>query len=264
MTRVAVVGHVEWVTFAAVERLPAPGDIVHATETWDEAAGGGGVAAVQLARLAGRCDFLTACGDAAAARLRDLGVRVHAAQRPTRRAFTHTEATAERTITVLDERVVPQIADDLPWPDLAACDAVYFTGGDAGAARAARAARLLVATPRAFDALGDVEVDVLVMSGNDHQETAWADGLRARRRVLTDGARGGRWIGEGPGGTWAAAPLPGPAVDAYGCGDSFAAGLTYGLARGDDIQGALDLAAQCGAACLTGKGPYGADLRALA
>ena len=38
MTRVAVVGHVEWMEFARVPALPAPGDIVHATEVWEEAA----------------------------------------------------------------------------------------------------------------------------------------------------------------------------------------------------------------------------------
>src|SRR6478609_11113642 len=61
--RVAVVGHVEWVELARVERVPAPGQIVHALEAWDGPAGGGAVAAVQLARLAGECLFLTALGD---------------------------------------------------------------------------------------------------------------------------------------------------------------------------------------------------------
>ena len=51
--RLAVVGHVEWVEFARVEHVPEPGDIVHALETWEEAAGGGAVAAVQLANLNG-------------------------------------------------------------------------------------------------------------------------------------------------------------------------------------------------------------------
>ena len=64
--RVAVVGHVEWVQFARVERVPRAGEIVHAHETWDEAAGGGAVAAVQLARLAGGgADFFTALRAAA-------------------------------------------------------------------------------------------------------------------------------------------------------------------------------------------------------
>jgi ribokinase len=80
--------------------------------------------------------------------------------------------------------------------------------------------------------------------------------------VATLGARGGRWTGaEGRTGTFQAAPLPGPPVDAYGCGDSFAAGLTFGLGRGDSIEEAVALAARCGAVCLAGDGPYGAQLR---
>ncbi|MGN6189452.1 MAG: PfkB family carbohydrate kinase, partial [Conexibacter sp.] len=82
-----------------------------------------------------------------------------------------------------------------------------------------------------------------------------------RATVLTDGARGGRWEdADGASGTWAAAELPGPPVDAYGCGDSFAAGLTYGLAAGMELPAALQLAARCGACCLTGRGPYAAQL----
>jgi len=41
--RVAVAGHVEWIEFARVERVPAPGQIVHALEAWAEPAGGGAV-----------------------------------------------------------------------------------------------------------------------------------------------------------------------------------------------------------------------------
>ena len=58
----AVVGHVEWVEFARVERVPLPGEIVQASESWAEAAGGGGVASVQLAELAGACTLFTALG----------------------------------------------------------------------------------------------------------------------------------------------------------------------------------------------------------
>jgi ribokinase len=56
--RVAVVGHVEWVEFARVERVPRPGEIVHALETWEEPAGAGR-SRCQLARLAGSCLFFT-------------------------------------------------------------------------------------------------------------------------------------------------------------------------------------------------------------
>jgi ribokinase len=49
-------------------------------------------------------------------------------------------------------------------------------------------------------------------------------------------------------------------VDAYGCGDCFAAGLTFGLGRGDSVEDAVAFAARCGAAVMTGRGPYAAQL----
>lgn len=273
--RVAVVGHVEWLDFAVVERVPVAGEIVTAGEWFELPAGGGAVAAVQLRKLAGAALFLTALGDdergrRAADGLRgEHGVELHAAvrDRPQRRAFTHLDAAAERTITVLGERLVPHRADPLPWERLAQVDGVYLTGGDGAAAQAARAARVLVATARAADTLldGAVVPDVLLASGRDEKERAGLETLPPPRlaTVLTDGARGGRWeAAGGVGGSWPVASPPGPPVDAYGCGDSFAAGLTYGLAAGMDLADALALGARCGAACLTGRGPYAAQLSA--
>ena len=49
-------------------------------------------------------------------------------------------------------------------------------------------------------------------------------------------------------------------MDAYGAGDSFAAGVTTGLAAGLPIAEAIRLGARCGAACMTGRGPYSAQL----
>ena len=54
---------------------------------------------------------------------------------------------------------------------------------------------------------------------------------------------------------------PGPVSDAYGCGDCFAAGLTYGLAAGKPVDEAVALGAQCGAAVLTGAAPTGTSSR---
>jgi ribokinase len=128
-----------------------------------------------------------------------------------------------------------------------------------------------VASPRAGEVLGHgVELDALVLSGADAIERHEAErvGAQARLVVSTDGARGGAYSERAGGsGTWSAARLPGAPVDAYGCGDSFAAGLTYGLGAGLDVPAALALAARCGATCLTGSGPYehqlrGADVRA--
>ena len=61
--RFAVVGHVEWVTFARVPHIPRSGDIVHAHDAFEEPAGGGAVAAVQLARLDGGALLITALAD---------------------------------------------------------------------------------------------------------------------------------------------------------------------------------------------------------
>ena len=270
----AVVGHVEWVDFAVVPRVPVAGEILEARETFAAPGGGGAVAAVQLARLAGpETLFLTAVGDD------DLGERTvdeltgtygvptHAAVRggkPTRRAFTHLDDAHERTITVTGERLVPHGDDDLPWDRLEGAGAVYFTGGDAEALRRTRAAvRHVVVTPRAGAALAGagVEIDVLVASAHDATERAAAEALDPppHHVVLTEGTAGGGWTGA-TSGRWAAAAQPGPIVDAYGAGDSFAAGLTFALGGGASLQEALDLAARCGAQCVTGRGPYGSQL----
>jgi ribokinase len=270
--RVAVVGHVEWIEFAVVERVPSPGEIVHVLDAWEEAAGGGAVAAVQLARLAGECLFLTALGDdarghRAKAELEARGVRVEAAWRPEpqRRAFVYLDARAERTITVIGDRLGPHADDPLPWSELQQVDAVYLTAGDPEAVRAARSARKLVSTVRALDALREarIELDVLVSSANDPGERFSAGDLDPAPLLVarTDGAGGGSLVAaDGSSSGWSAAPLPGPPVDAYGAGDSFAAGLTYGLADGRSAQEALELGARCGAACVTGRGPYEGQL----
>jgi ribokinase len=271
--RVAVVGHVEWIEFARVEHVPKPGEIVQALEDWVEPGGGGAVAAVQLARLAGECLFLTALGDddlghRAKRELEALGVRVEAAWRsePQRRAFVHVDAAAERTITTIGERLGPRGDDPLPWAELEGADAAYLTAGDAAAVRAARAAGNLVSTVRAVDPLAEagVQIDVLVSSAHDAGERYQPGDIAPPPRVVarTAGAAGGSLeTADGTTSTWAAPPLPGPPVDAYGAGDSFAAGLTFGLAEGRSAEEAAALGARCGAACLTGRGPYAGQLR---
>ena len=61
---------------------------------------------------------------------------------------------------------------------------------------------------------------------------------------------------DGDAGAWPAERPPGPAVDSYGSGDAFAAGLTYGLGAGLPPGEAAALGARQGALCLTGRGPY--------
>jgi ribokinase len=270
---VAVVGHVEWVEFAQVDHVPAPGEIVHATHTWDEPAGGGPVAAVQLAKLAGGCTLFTALGDddlghRVPGELARRGVRVEAVFRPTpqRRGFTFLDAAGERTITVIGERLGPNGDDPLPWHELATTDGVYFTAGDDGALRAARQARRVVATARVFDHLvqAGLPLDAVVASSKDRNEPYVPGRLDPAPGlvVLTAGAEGGSYeLADGSRGRFDAAPLPGPVSDAYGAGDSFAAGLTYGLAAGLGPLEAIALAARCGAAAMTGRGPYEGQIR---
>jgi ribokinase len=129
------------------------------------------------------------------------------------------------------------------------------------ALRVARRARVLVATSRELATLAraGVELDALVGSGEDEGERYRSGDVDPPPRLVVTTAGGlGGWAQ--PGGPFRAAAVPGAVEDAYGCGDSFAAGLTFGLARGESVDDALDLAARCGAAALTGRGAYAGQL----
>ena len=266
--RLAVVGHVEWVSFLAVDQLPAAGLIGHAERFLEEPAGGGAVVAVQLARLLGRpVPFFTALGrdaigEQAVERLEALGLELHVAWRegPTRRGVSFVDGQGDRSITVIGERLTPTAADPLPFELLAECDGVFATAADAAALRMCRAARLLAATPRLrLETLRQAEVglDALIGSGLDPGE-AVPEGslpLAPRWRIATEGAAGGRVE---PGGRFTAPTLSEPVVDTYGCGDSFAAGFTAGLAAGWSLEQAVSLGCHCGASCASRFGPYGA------
>jgi ribokinase len=269
--KTAVVGHVEWVTFGRVDHVPTPGEIVHADDVFDVPAGGGSVAAVQLLKLGGECTFFTALGDDELGRrsyeqLSAMGVRVEAAFRPEaqRRAFTHVDSSGERTITVIGARLGPRASDALAWDVLDDTDAVYFTAGDDDALRQARRARTLVATSREAARLvrAGVQLDAVVGSARDPSETYTPVDPEPGVVVETLGSEGGRYRAAGVDGTFAAVALPGPRVCAYGAGDSFAAGLTYALGARMAIDAALHVAARCGAACATGRGPYERQLTA--
>ena len=166
---------------------------------------------------------------------------------------------------MIGERLGPRGDESLPWSELEGMDSVYFTAGDGGAARAARTGRTLVATVRAKGALNHsaTQVDLLVASAGDAGESYASGDLRPAPLLVakTEGANGGSLVADdGTVTRWAPAPLPGPAVDAYGAGDSFAAGLTYGLGAELGDAEALALGARCGAACMTGRGPYEGQL----
>jgi ribokinase len=264
--RVAVIGHVEWCEFVHVERVPLAGEIVEGSSFLEEPAGGGAVAAAQMARLAGSCDFFTALGDDALARraidrLSSLGVTVHAAKRPkpTRRGWVHTDGAGERTITVIGEKLVPSLDDPLSWDALDSADAVFYVAGADGTLERARAARFLGATTRSLPPGPGVALDAAIGSSNDESEAFAPGDLKPEPAlsVRTNSAAGGRWrTSKGKEGAYTAAPLPGPVADAYGAGDSFAAATTFALGRGDSIDDALAFGARCGAEQLIRSGPY--------
>jgi len=261
--RVAVVGHVEWIRFALVDRVPAAGQIGHSTDEWEEAGGGGAVAAIQLALLADEAHLFTVLGDDSLGRrarseLESRGVIVHAvaAERPQRWAFTHVDELGERTITTVGPKLRPRGHDDrLPWHDLASMDAVFFGAGDVDALHVARRAPVLTATARELETLrrGSVKLDALIGSGEDDGELYRPGELEPAPTlvVTTSGSLGG-WLQ--PGGPFTAAAVPGEVVDTYGAGDSFAAGMTYALGAGLEPSEAVAFAARCGAGALTGRG----------
>ena len=265
--RLAVVGHVEWVEFLAVDQWPKPGATSHALRTLQEPAGGGAVVAVQMARLLQQpVKFFTALGrdsvgEACVKRLVHLGLEVHVAwkEAPTRRGMSLVDGSGDRAITVIGERLTPALDDDLPWEELGECDGLFVTAADAPLLKACRSAAVLAATPRVrLHVLhqAGVTLDALIGSGLDPGERVDPEQLDPAPHTLirTEGAAGGLSL---PGGRYEPAPLPGPLVETYGCGDSFAAGVVTGLAAHWSLAKAIALGAQCGAACATRFGPYG-------
>jgi ribokinase len=235
-------------------------------------AGGGAVVAVQMAKLTGRpVAFFTAlgrdrAGEQAASDLEALGLDLHVAWRdaPTRKGVTWVDDQGERTITVLGERIMPCAHDPLPWEQLETSDGVFVTATDGAGLRLARRCRVLAATPRVrWPVLleSGVRLDALVGSALDPAEALPADldSLPAQHAITTEAAAGSTAL---PGQRRFGAPqLTAPLVDAYGAGDSFAAGVTAGLAAGWPLAEAISLGSHCGAACLQGFGPYAGQMQ---
>jgi len=270
--KLAVVGHVEVVTFLRVAQIPAAGAICMAKEGMEVPAGGGAVVAVQMAKLTGRpVAFFTAlgrdrAGEQAARDLEAMGLDLHVAWRdaPTRKGVTWVDDQGERTITVLGERIMPCAQDPLPWEQLESSDGVFVTATDGAGLRLARRCRVLAATPRVrWPVLleSGVRLDALVGSALDPAEALPADldSLPAQHAITTEAAAGSTAL---PGQRRFGAPqLTAPLVDAYGAGDSFAAGVTVGLAAGWPLAEAISLGSHCGAACLQGFGPYAGQMQ---
>ena len=264
--RVAVLGHCEWVEFVDVAKVPAAGEIIEGTPVMATAAGGGAVAAVALARWGAESLFFSSFGnDWLGARCRTelaaRGVTVHAIDRPRpqRRAVTLVDEKRERTIIVIGERIVAHRSDPLPWDVLARCDAVYITGGDVPAIRAARAARIVVATSRILPLLREaaIPLDAIVGSANDPSERYVRGDLEPAPKLVvrTYGSRGGMFSLGGAANSYSAVPTA-VSGDTYGAGDTFAAALTYALGENRPAPAAIQFAAARAAEVLAVRGPY--------
>src|ERR1700761_5245147 len=110
MTRVAVIGHVEWVEFVGLADYPPRGGLAQATQVAEHAGGGAVVAAAVLASLGAKVEFFCALGDDERAQraereLTARGITVHAAHRsqPSRFVFTMLDGGGERTIVTVGE-----------------------------------------------------------------------------------------------------------------------------------------------------------------
>ena len=263
----AVVGHVEWVTFLSVEKFPQPGVISHGEIYREEPAGGAAVAAVKIAKLTrSSVHLFTALGNdlegrKSFKRLENLGIEMSVAWRdkPTRKAISMIDIRGERAITVAGDRLQPIAEDQLPWEKLNNYDGIFVTATDSKALHYCRKAKIMITTPRIglskFDG-SNIKLDALIGSDLDPDEKQVRKRIlqpAPKLRIATQGAMGGEaW----PGGRFEAFKLNSKVVDAYGCGDSFAAGVTAGLSSGWETQEAISLGAHCGAECATHLGPY--------
>ncbi len=264
--KLAVVGHIEWVSFINVNKLPVEGEIVHGHNFIERAAGGGAVAAAQMSKLTSReVHFFTSLGKDEIGKkcynqLGSLGIKMNVAWRdkPTRRGFSFVDINGDRAITIIGERLQPLSSDHLPWETLGEFDGIFLTAADAEAIKMCRQARILCSTPRVRIKdlnKSNIQLDSLISSNLDPDEKYSPQSLKVKpkSRILTEGKNGGMLI---PGGRYQPVKLKAKAIDSYGCGDSFAAGVTTGLAANMNIREAIQLGAKCGAECAIRFGPY--------
>jgi len=265
--KLAVIGHIEWVTFLTVDQLPLAGQISHAKDCFDEAAGGAAVAAVQMARLINRpVDLITSLGkdtygEKCYERLTKLGLNLKVAwrEKPTRKGISLISKDGERAITVIGERLQPIASDNLPWSDMKNYDGVFVTATDKEGIRLARKARFLAATPRTGQdtlRISKVKINALIGSGLDPGEKINYKKLTPNPDIYisTEGKLGGTVYP--PQYKYKSIKPSSKEIDSYGCGDCFAGAVTAALSAKLNLDQAIKIGAYCGAECSTHYGPY--------
>ena len=199
------------------------------------------MAALQVARLAGEAALFTALGgdELGARSLRELeadGVRVHTAVHRSRSAGPSRTSTRPASArSRCSARSSARAGATTPcrgtsWPGSTPSTSSAATSRRCGA----RGGRGCSSPRRAScrrSGSAAVELDALVGSGEDEGERYHQGDLDPRSSARGDDGRRARRLGAA-GGPLHRRAAPGPVEDAYGCGDCFAAGLTYALAAG--------------------------------
>ncbi len=265
--KLAVIGHVEWVTFLKVDQIPLAGQISHAKDCLEEAAGGAAVAAVQMARLInGPVDLITSLGkdnygEQCYEKLIKLGLNLKVAWRdkPTRKGISLISKDGERAITVIGERLQPIASDNLPWNDMKNYDGIFVTATDKEGIRLARQARFLAATPRIGKnilEISKVKLNALIGSGLDPGEKINYEALVPNPEIYisTEGKSGGTIYPKNQ--KYKSIKPSSKEIDSYGCGDCFAGAVTTALSAKLNLEQAINIGAYCGAECSTHYGPY--------
>tara|TARA_B100000989_G_scaffold249443_1_gene197050 strand:- start:350 stop:1216 length:867 start_codon:yes stop_codon:yes gene_type:complete len=262
----AVVGHVEWINFLKVDQMPKPGVISHTEKSLEFPAGGGSIIAKTLSELTvNQIHFFTALGNDDYGNkcfkiLSNMGIKLHVAWRdkPCRRGFSLIDSKGERAITVIGERLAPNYKDKLDWDILKKMDGIFITASDSEIFRMARSASILCTTPRVgLNTINqsNVLLDGLIGSNLDPGEVFSFSELllKPKYTIKTEGEKGGIIF---PGGRYKALKNNRPKVDSYGCGDSFAAAILYGMASKWNIDKSLNLAKIIGRNASEFFGPY--------
>ena len=265
--KLAVIGHIEWVTFLNVDQLPLAGEISHAKDCFEEAAGGAAVAAVQMSRLINApVDLITSLGkdnygEKCYERLTKLGLNLKVAwrEKPTRKGISLISKDGERAITVIGERLQPIASDNLPWAEMKKYDGIFITATDKDGIKLAREARFVAATPRTGKATlrnSKVKLNALIGSGLDPGEKINYEELIPNPEIYiaTEGKSGGTVYPEKY--KYKSIKPSSKEIDSYGCGDCFAGAVTTALSAKLNLDQAINIGAYCGAECSTHYGPY--------
>ena len=265
--KLAVIGHVEWVTFLKVDQLQLAGHISHAENCFEEPAGGAAVAAVQMSRLInGPVDLITSLGkdsfgEKCYERLTELGLNLKVAwrEKPTRKGISLISKDGERAITVIGDRLQPIASDNLPWNEMKNYDGIFITATDKEGIRLAREAKFLSATPRTGQKTlknSKVKINALIGSALDPGEEINHDELIPKPDIYiaTKGKSGGTIFPYNQ--SYKSITPSSKEIDTYGCGDCFAGGVTTALSANLNLNQAIKIGAYCGAECSTHYGPY--------